>query len=36
MGIKIVELSAANVITDTDLLPISQATSTGDRDTNRS
>jgi hypothetical protein len=35
MGIKIVELSAANVITDTDLLPISQATSTGDRDTNK-
>jgi hypothetical protein len=34
MGIKIVELSAANTITDTDLLPISQATSTS-RDTNK-
>ena len=34
MGIKIIELSAANIITDTDLLPISQATSTS-RDTNK-
>jgi hypothetical protein len=34
MGIKIIELSAANTITDTDLLPISQATSTS-RDTNK-
>jgi hypothetical protein len=34
MGIKIIELSAANIITDTDLLPISQSTSTS-RDTNK-
>lgn len=34
MGIKIVELSAANTITDNDLLPISQVTSTS-RDTNK-
>jgi hypothetical protein len=34
MGIKIIELSAANTITDTDLLPISQITSTS-RDTNK-
>lgn len=34
MGIKIVELSAANTITDNDLLPISQATTTS-RDTNK-
>jgi hypothetical protein len=34
MGIKIVELSAANIITDTDLLPISQETTTT-RDTNK-
>jgi hypothetical protein len=34
MGIKIVELSGANIITDTDLLPISQETATS-RDTNK-
>jgi len=35
MGIKIIQLSAANVIKDDDLLPISQSTATEARDTNK-